>query len=110
MRARSTFRHADWTVAQDPYACPEYSAECHEPGCEAEFSIKGSHEARDQWMCDHMARTGHRNVWETNGRLVVVSPPPGSLVAHQLAERERAVERHEAHSRPALESARSTAP
>ncbi|WP_455432543.1 DUF7848 domain-containing protein [Streptomyces syringium] len=72
---RRLYRHADWTIIQDPNVCAEYSAECSEKGCEAEFSITDDQQTADSWMYDHTARTGHRRFWQTFGNAVVVGPP-----------------------------------
>ncbi|MBP2405948.1 DUF7848 domain-containing protein [Streptomyces syringium] len=106
---RRLYRHADWTIIQDPNICAEYSAECSEKGCEAEFSITDDQQAADSWMYDHTARTGHRRFWQTFGNAVVVGPPPGSIVAALAADRASAVEHQCKPSQPSREPARTTA-
>ncbi|WP_116210130.1 hypothetical protein [Streptomyces olivoreticuli] len=103
-----TFRFEDWTTLPDPKACAEYSVECTESGCGAEFNINDDQQAADSWMYRHTTMTGHRSFWQTFGHSVIVGPPPGSIVAARVAEHERSVERQDQPVRPSPKPARST--
>ncbi|MBT2383838.1 hypothetical protein [Streptomyces sp. ISL-11] len=70
----------------------EFSAECREDGCEAEFSILDDLKAAESWMYAHMKRTGHNSFWQTCGHPVIVSAPPGSVLADHVVEHGRADE------------------
>lgn len=102
------FRFEDWTTIPDSNACTEYSVECLEGGCGAEFDIKDDQQAADSWMHKHTMRTGHRRFWQTFGHSVIVGPPPGSIVASLVEKHERSAERQGAPVRPPLEPARPT--
>ncbi|MBH1936896.1 hypothetical protein I5Q34_21935 [Streptomyces sp. AV19] len=70
----------------------EYSAECRTPECDAEFSILDDRGAAESWMYAHMQRTGHNSFWQTHGHPVIISAPPGSILADHVVEHGRVAE------------------
>ncbi|EMF02403.1 hypothetical protein H340_01114 [Streptomyces mobaraensis NBRC 13819 = DSM 40847] len=77
-------RDPEWTTTEDPGILQEFSVECTEEGCGAEFDMKGGEALVERWKCRHMDRTGHRRFWETWGRATILAPPPGAVVASQI--------------------------
>ncbi|MFF7728675.1 hypothetical protein [Streptomyces sp. NPDC008001] len=90
MAIRNRYAYGEWTSLADPEAEQEYSVECLEHGCGAEFKIKDGPAEADGWKYQHTIHTGHRRFWETHGRAMLVGPPPGAIVAGEIVGREQA--------------------